>query len=365
MIGERGSTRCRMCRRADTEIVLDLGRQPSVRHWPEPSDPTPDPSHPLALSLCHGCGLVQLDRDDTSGPELPVPEPEAVTAQARQAVADLARLGHLAGRRTVHEFASPHGGSWLPHLGLEETNAPADLVVDNFGLMHDDDLRAALDRRAAALADGGLAVFLIQPLGDIVRTGQWTTVRHGHPGYFSLSWLSSALGEIGLGAFSVLRYPLYGGVAVLLARAGGTPDAGLLAALDAETGLSTPAGLRPLVEAVERTTTGLRRFLESRRGAGTRLYAYPAASKAVAELAMMGDSADVIRAVGDAARAKQGRCLPGSRILVVSPADLVAADPDEVLLMLPDLAEELRADLPQLAGRLIGLDDAVAEGMRS
>lgn len=347
------------------EIVLDLGRQPSVRHWPEPSDPTPDPAYPLALSLCHGCGLVQLDRDDTSGPELPVPEPEAVTAQARQAVADLARLGHLAGRRTVHEFPSPHGGSWLPHLPLEATNSPADLVVDNFGLMHEDDLRAALDRRAEALAEDGLAAFLIQPLGDIVRTRQWTTVRHGHPGYFSLSWLSSALASVGLGAFSVLRYPLYGGVAVLLARAGGTPDAGLRAAREAEAGLDTPAGVVPLVDAVERTTTGLRRFLESRRSSGTMLYAYPAASKAVAELAMMGESADVIRAVGDAARSKQGRCLPGSRILVISPADLVAADPDEVLLMLPDLAEELQADLPRLAGRLIGLDNAVAEGMRS
>ena len=354
--------RCLLCSGDDLEIVLDLGEQPSVRHWPLPSDPLPDPLHPLALSLCHGCGLVQLDRDDTSGPELPVPEPQAVIDQARQAVVDLTRLGHLEGRRTCVEFPSPHGGSWLPHLPLQVTDGPADLLVDNFGLMHERELPEALRRRAEALAEDGLAVFLIQPLGDIVRTRQWTTVRHGHPGYFSLTTLSTALATVGLAPTSVLRYPLYQGVAVVLCRRGGHPDAELLAALAAEADLATARGLAPLAEEVTRHIGRLREFLAERRSAGTRLYAYPAASKAVAELAMVGQEAEAILAVGDAAPAKQGRCLPGSRIPVVSPEQLLAADADEVLLLLPELHEELRESFPELADRLVDVTEVVTDG---
>ena len=344
-------------------IVLDLGAQPSPRHWPLPTDPLPDPTHALAMRLCRGCGLAQLDADDTTEPEVPVPEPQAVVDQARQAVADLERLGHLAGRATVVEFGSPHGGSWLPLLDLTPTDGPADLVVDSFGLMHERDLPAVLARHAEALAGDGLAVFLIQPLGDIVAQHTWTALRHGHHGYFTLTSLRTALGTVGLTPVSVLRYDLYGGVAVVLASRGGEPDAGLLAAYDDEArrGLSTPEGLACLADAVSASTNQLRSYLEGHRAAGTRLFAYGAASKAVAELAMMGEAAGAILAVGDASPAKQGRCMPGSRVPVISPAELITANPEEVLLLLPDLHDELLATHPQLTGRITMLGTDVPQ----
>lgn len=45
--------------------------------------------------------------------------------------------------------------------------------------------------------------------------------------------------------------------------------------------------------------------------------------------------------------------MPASRIPVISPAELVAADPAEVLLLLPDLHDELLATHPSLAGRVV------------
>ena len=251
---------CILCGSDAGVIVLDLGAQPSPRHWPLPTDPLPDPTHALALRLCPDCGLAQLDADDTTEPEVPVPEPQAVVDQARRAVADLGRLGHLDGRTSVVEFGSPHGGSWLPLLDLTPTDGPADLVVDSFGLMHERDLPAALARRAKALADDGLAAFLIQPLGDVVAQSAWTVLRHGHHGYFTLTSLRTALGTVGITPTSVLRYDLYGGVAVVLASRGGQPDADLLAAYDDESrrGLAIPEGLACLAEAVSASTGQLR-----------------------------------------------------------------------------------------------------------
>jgi len=106
------------------------------------------------------------------------------------------------------------------------------------------------------------------------------------------------------------------------------------------------------IPAFSASTNQLRSYLEGHRAAGTRLFAYGAASKAVAELAMMGEAAGAILAVGDASPAKQGRCMPGSRVPVISPAELIAADPEEVLLLLPDLHDELLATHPQLTGRI-------------
>ena len=346
---------CLLCGSSDNTVVFDLGMQPSARHWPLPGDPLPDAAHALAMRLCRACGLAQLDADDTTEPEVVVPEPQAVTDQARQAVADLARLGHLDGRRTVVEFGSPHGGSWLPFLDLEPVSGPADLLVDSLGLMHDRDLRAALERRAAALADGGLAVFLIQPLGDVVEQRQWTALRHGHHAYFSLTSLRGALELAGLAPVTALRYDLYGGVAVVLAARGGQPDAGLRAAYDDEArkGLATPGGLAGLADAVTESLGQLRDYLADRQATGTRLFAYGAASKAVAELAMVGEVAGAILAVGDASPNKQGRCMPGSRVPVVSPEELIEAGPEEVLLLLADLQDEVLAAYPQLRGRLV------------
>ena len=51
--------------------------------------------------------------------------------------------------------------------------------------------------------------------------------------------------------------------------------------------------------------------------------------------------------------------MPGSRIPIVSPDDLVAARPDKVLLFVPDLLNEVRQALPEIeqnGGRWVLLD---------
>ena len=50
---------CLVCRQAPTERLLDLGRQPISSHYTTSLDAT-IVEHPLALSLCPSCGVVQL-----------------------------------------------------------------------------------------------------------------------------------------------------------------------------------------------------------------------------------------------------------------------------------------------------------------
>ncbi len=138
----RGHPVCRWCRGRSGHLVLDLGNQPACDHFPDRRDPGPDPGHPLQMWLCSACGLAQLVGEPTVADEPRGAEPEALVAQAADAVERLETAGWLSGRDRVVEFASPHGGSWLGLLA-ERGLAPvtddgtADLVIDSFGMMHD------------------------------------------------------------------------------------------------------------------------------------------------------------------------------------------------------------------------------------
>jgi hypothetical protein len=60
-----------------------------------------------------------------------------------------------------------------------------------------------------------------------------------------------------------------------------------------------------------------------------------------------------VAGIADGAPAKHGRRMPGTDIPIVPPDAMLAADAAQVLLMLPDLADELRETWPALADRWV------------
>ncbi|MGY1736592.1 hypothetical protein [Geodermatophilus sp. SYSU D00684] len=342
---------CRWCRSTTGTTVLDLGRQPSSDAFPQPGDPPPA-LHPLRLWRCDECSLVQLP-DHSPAPEEPrAREPAALRDHARDSVDWAGAVGLLAPGATVREFGSPHGGSWLVPLssaGLEVLSAadgPADVVVDVFGLMHEEDQRAGLQRRVDALAPGGVLVLVFPPLETLVAHAQWNAVRHGHHAYPSTAVAADQVSECGLTVVASALHHLYGGTRLLAAR----PTAAVPAdhrppPLPADV---PPTGLATLADGVEATVTALRARLQGHADAGRKVLGYGAASRAVPLLVAAAVGPELLPAVADASREKQGRLIPAVGIPVISPAALVAAGPDEVLLFLPDLLEEVRADLPDV-----------------
>lgn len=360
---------CRVCRSPDGSVVLALGDQPAADHFPDAADRRVDATHELSMWLCARCGLAQLQHDDTASDEPRGVEPRALTEQARTAMGAVAAGGWLPTRGTVGEFGSPHGGSWLEHaerLGLQQVSGegPVDVLIDSFGVMHEADQRAAFARRAARLAPGGVLLLQFQTLSGILAEGQWTALRHGHFGYYSLTALAAALEAAGLRALHAWQFSLYGGTTLLAVRAaaeGARPDRSIQEQLDAErhAAVTSPAALRTLQDAFTAQLHGLRSALTARADAGRTVYGYGAASRAVALLAAAGLGRADLAAIGDASPAKQGRRMPGTDIPIVTPEALVAADPDEVVLFLPDLLAEVRAAHPAVADRLRTLPDFI------
>ncbi|RDH78659.1 transferase [Mycolicibacterium moriokaense] len=353
-------TACRACGETGLSRVLDLGLVPAADHFPSASDPVADgeASHPLAMDLCVVCGLAQLADDDTTADEPRGTEPQALKDQAVAAVDAVARSGWLRGSRVI-EFGSPHGGTWVPLLterGYTVADAQADIVLDSFGIMHEPDQRAAFARRAQVTAPDGVLLMQFHSISAIVANGQWNALRHGHFAYYSLMTLQYLLDLAGMSIATVWGFDLYGGTVLLAAVHGRVrPDdaVGRMLAEEKAMGVTDPAVVRCLQHHADRHVVRLRSWLEAEADAGRRVLAYGAASRAVSLFSRAGLDTGVLPAVADAAPAKQGRRMPGTDIPIVSPQDLLAANPDRVLLTLPDLLPELRAGMPELDGRWV------------
>lgn len=362
--------RCRACHGRAGQVVLDLGEQPASDFFPAGDDPGPDPTYPLEMWLCTRCRLAQLLTDQTAPEEPRGAEPAALVKQAADAVDRVAAAGLLRAGSRVAEYGSPHGGSWTSLLearGLRvvRTGEQADVVLDVFGLMHEADQAAALAKRTAGVAPGGVLLLQYHSLATILRLGQWNSLRHGHFAYYSAATLQHMCATVGFTMRSVWEFDLYGGTVLVAASRDDGSDrptdlsvSSMLAA-EKELGVGDPDRLSDLQRDALRSAEVLRVWLATQRAAGATVVGYGAASRAVALLCRAGLDRRLLPAVADASAAKQGRRMPGTDIPVVRPDDMVAARPDTVLLFLPDLLAEARSSFPQIeaaGGRWVRID---------
>lgn len=350
-------TVCRGCESTRVDVVLELGSVPAADFFPlaDTSVAPDETAHPATMVLCADCGLAQLADDDTVTQEPVGVEPRALVDQAVAAVDEVAEAGLLRGH-TVREFGSPHGGTWVPHLAVrgfvEVSDGPADVVLDSFGIMHEPDQAAAFARRADALEPGGVLLLQFHSLAAIVSQGQWNALRHGHFAYYSMPAIVRMLNVAGFSVVEVWEYPLYGGTILLAAvREPCSPSARVLDLVQRELPMTNAHVVRDLQRAVDAHISGLRAWLLSQRRNGCRTYAYGAASRAVAVFSLADVDTNTVRAVADASPGKQGRRMPGTDVPIISTDELVSEDPDAVLLMLPDLFDEVSGAMPELAGK--------------
>lgn len=344
-------TRCRGCGGEQLAQVLDLGEQPACDHFPPLADPAPDPRWPLGLVLCEQCALLQLDHSSPA-PEEPLAVESATLLRHAHAVTGrlLERIGAAPGL-AVREFSSHHGGSWLEALseaGCRPVDSDAELVIDNHSIIHAEDLEAELAERVAALgADGLLAIEFHHALAQLEQV-QFDTVRHGHPLYFTLHSWAAACRRHGLSVVDAWTEDVFGGCLVVLARVGEHPmSAAAQAVLDAENAAqaTSPHGYQGFSDTTTTTVEALRAHVAAARAAGRTVAAYGAGSKACTMLGVAGLTRDDLPMVADLAPGKHGRRIPGAGIPIVAPEELVAAAPDDVVVLTWDIAPEVVAQL--------------------
>ena len=371
---------CRGCGERLPAPFLDLGALPLANALVHPDRASEtDARFPLAVSYCAGCHLVQLtetvDPADLFSDYLYFSSySESFVAHARAMADDLSAQLNLSPGSRVLEVASNDGyllqffkARGIQVLGLEPARnvaavaqergiptwtmffgpdaarrvqseyGPVDLLVGNNVLAHVPSINEFLAATRSVLADQGVAVFEFPYVGDLLDHLEFDTIYHEHVFYYSLSALNTLARRAGLTITDVSHQAVHGGSLRVALRPGRTVERGRAAAalLDDErrTGLQDARRYHAFSDRVRELQSALNARLRNLKDSGLRLAAYGAPAKGNTLLNSCGIGVDLLEFTVDANPHKQGLLLPGSRLPVLAPEELLRRRPDVTLIL--------------------------------
>jgi SAM-dependent methyltransferase len=348
----------------------------------------PEARYPLDLAVCTVCALVQIT--ETVPPEVLFRDylyfssfSETMLAHARGLVERLRVERQLGEGSFVVEVASNDGyllqfykAAGVPVLGIEPARNIAEVARRDRGiptlaeffdkaladrltgegqradvihahnvLAHVADLAGFVEGLRTLLAPAGIAVIEVPYVKDMIDRCEFDTIYHEHLCYFSLTSATKLFSDQGLEVKHVERVPIHGGSLRIFV---GHPDrekpTGAVAALLADEsacGLDQVESYRGFAKRVEALEQDLRALLGDLKRQGKRIAAYGAAAKGATLLNAVGIGAETLDFVADRSPHKQGRFLPGAHVPVRPPEALLEAQPDYVLLLAWNLADEV------------------------
>jgi SAM-dependent methyltransferase len=387
-------TNCRACGGRLAVTMADLGVQPPSNAFLASLDAVREEKrYPLRAKVCETCKLVQVDYD--VAPEELFGEYVYFSSYSEDWLAHAKRYCAMARGRfglgphsLVVELASNDGyllrnflEAGIPVLGIDPSDTvaraaesvgvptlveffgesvgarlagagqAADLIVANNVLAHVPRLNDFVAGIARLLKPSGTATIEFPHLLELIEQVEFDTIYHEHYSYLSLYAIERVFAWHGLSIHDAEKLPTHGGSLRIFAAHANRPGLGESSALAALRAREAAAGLAELetytrfADRVEACRRSLREFLARAKGEGRSVAAYGAAAKGNTLLNFCGATAADITMVGDRNPHKQSKFLPGTHIPVVSPAELMRARPDYVMILPWNLQSEIRRQL--------------------
>jgi hypothetical protein len=387
--------KCRHCASELNLSLVDLGSAPpSNAYLTERALHAPEKWFPLRVLVCEQCWLVQTE-DFAQADELFDADyayfsgfSTSWLAHSERYVIDMVALLGLNADSHVVEVAANDGyllqyvlARGIPCTGIEPTASTADaarakgipIVEEFFGvrlaqqlasqgkradltaannvLAHVPNINDFVAGFALLLKDDGVATFEFPYLPKLLAETQFDTIYHEHFSYLSLTAVQRIFRANGLDVFRVDALPTHGGSLRVFAQrseSGKRPVEASVAdmlATEATTGMLNPEHYRDFQARTDRIKHELTRFLLDAKRDGKAVAAYGAAAKGNTLLNYAGIRPDLVAFVVDRNPAKQGKCMPGSRIPIVNEDRLKAAKPDYILILPWNLRTELTQQL--------------------
>ncbi len=257
---------------------------------------------------------------------------------------DIAARASAAGMPTVAEFFTPGLAATI-----RDRHGPAGLVAANNVFAHADDLDGIARGVTTLLDHGGVFVFEVSYLGDLVEKILFDMIYHEHLAYHSVGPLVRFLRGHDLDVVRVQRVATHGGsIRCIAQRAGGPwPSDGSVERmlwLERETRLDRAQTFVEFSRRIEALKT---RFVEmvSALGAEGRSFAgFGAPAKATTLMYHFGIGPETLRFIVDDSPWKQHLFTPGLHIPVVPADELYRRRPDEVIVLAWNFAPSIVAN---------------------
>ena len=254
---------------------------------------------------------------------------------------DQAAAAEEAGIPTLVEFFGTDVARRLTSDGTK-----ADVIIANNVMAHVPDLSSFVGGMAELIADDGIITVENPWVRDLVEHAEFDTIYHEHFSYYSCTSVDNLMRRHGLFLNHVEYFPdLHGGT--LRWHCGPVEDVSdtLRTYLEREQseGVDTFAYYADFGQRVESNIQQLRDLLMQRRAEGRSIAAYGAAAKGSTLLNSAGIGTDLIDFVVDRNVYKHGLLMPGVHIPVRPPEALLEEQPDDVLILAWNFAEEIVA----------------------
>jgi hypothetical protein len=383
---------CRFCNHPLHTTFADLGASPISNNYIAADRAfAMEPFYPLHAYVCDQCFLVQLldiekaenlFKDDyayfSSYSESWVRHAEAF---AQKAIAN----EKLDGRSMVVEIASNDGyllqffkQVGVPVLGVEPTantarvaweergvpsevaffgretaqrlrdkGFAADLIAANNVIAHVPDINDFVSGYPILLKEGGLATIEFPHLLSLITNRQFDTIYHEHFSYLSFSAAQRIFKKHRMRVYDVELLATHGGsLRLYVAHEQDTsrPDTSAVAEMlqrEREAGLSNLDTYTRFSDAVVAAKCDLLDFLIKAKREGKTVAGYGAPAKGNTLLNYCGVKPDLLPFTVDLSPHKAGKLLPGTRIPIFSPQEIMVRRPEYILILPWNLKDEI------------------------
>ena len=393
---------CRLCGGTRLTEVLSLAPTPPANAFVDRPG-VRQPSFPLDVFFCEGCGHVQLL--DVIDPELLFSDYVYTSGTSPVFVRHFQSFA----ADLVDEFALPPGtlavdvgsndGTFLRFLreaglvvlgidpardiarrtteaGIETLAAfftmesarelraargEAGLISANNVFAHIDDLAGVIEAVREWLAPAGIFVFEVSYLADVYQDTLFDTIYHEHLDYHAVKPLVPFFERAGMELISARRVPTHGGSIRCVVQHRGGPHATDSSVLDriaeeARLGIDRAETLIGFAAKIDKVGRELRALLRDIKDRGGIIAGFGAPAKATTLMHHFEIGPDVVDFIVDDSPLKQGLYTPGMHIPVVSSAAIAERQPDYLIVLAWNFAEPImrgQAAFARRGGRFI------------
>src|SRR5581483_6845143 len=196
-----------------------------------------------------------------------------------------------------------------------------------------------------ALAPQGAFVIEAHYLLDLLDQCAFDTIYHEHVSYWALRPMITLFAQHGLEVVHAERVPLHHGQLRVTVRRTGVgsvhPSVSDLLSFEQARQLDQFATYQKFADQTQKLKVDLQSTLARLRSQGKRVVGYGAPAKGNTLRSFLGLGPELVEYIVDRSPLKQGRYTPGVHIPVVAPERLLLDQPDYVLLLAWNFAEEV------------------------